>query len=469
MQSSLKPLRSDGVDAALAAAAREAHRLEAVSYYNTLLEKEDLPEFSASLRDQMEKRGAVFGERLLCPFLRPHFCGREQLDLLRTAVRGVVGACNVVAPKIQASPELQDALGLSEEERKLCAVDPGYPGFSITSRLDSFMLGGKVRFVEYNAESPAGIGYNDVMQDAFLAMPVMKEFIEKFPCQPLYTSDRLLEALLDCWKKWGGIEKPVIGIVDYEGLPTRHEFEIFRRFFNSRGYQCLVADPRNLDYNGDALMYEGKKIDLVYRRLLTTEFLERYEAAKPTWEAYRDGKICMVNNFRAKYLHKKAIFAMITDPVHQEGMTPEQLFAVYTHVPWTRRVADCKTTDLEGRKIDLLDWIRKNRKELVMKPNDEYGGKGIFVGWELDENAWDNAIQESLQSFYLVQTKVEVAREHYPTWDAATNTVHWAEYSVDLDPFIFDCEVEGLLTRLSATALCNVTAGGGVVPTFVLD
>ncbi|MFN8609280.1 MAG: hypothetical protein U0931_17210 [Vulcanimicrobiota bacterium] len=467
MPTSMKPIRSDGVDAALAAAAREAHRLEAVSYYNSLLEREDLAEFAQELQTHMHSRGAVFGERLMCPFLRPHFCGREQLDLLNSAVRGVVGACNVLAPRIQSQPELQDALGLSEEERRLCAVDPGYPEFSVTSRLDSFMLGGKVRFVEYNADSPAGIGYNDVMQDVFLSTSVMKEFIREFPCKPLYTSETLLNSLLDCYKTWGGTDKPCIGIVDYEGLPTRHEFEIFRRFFNSRGYQCVVADPRKLDYNGERLAFEGQTINLVYRRLLTTEFLERYEVAKPVWEAYRDRKICMVNNFRAKYLHKKAIFALITDPVYQDGMTPEQLFAVYTHVPWTRRVADVRTTDVEGRSIQLLDWIRKNRRQLVMKPNDEYGGKGIFVGWEMNDDDWDKAIQTSLESFYLVQNKVEVSREVYPTWDG--KTVHWAEYSVDLDPFIFKGEVEGLLTRLSATALCNVTAGGGVVPTFVLD
>ncbi|MBS2040690.1 hypothetical protein JST97_37230 [bacterium] len=467
MPTSMKPIRSDGVDAALAAAAREAHRLEAVSYYNSLLEREDLAEFAQELQSHMHSRGAVFGERLMCPFLRPHFCGREQLDLLNSAVRGVVGACNVLAPRIQAQPELQDALGLSEDERRLCAVDPGYPEFSVTSRLDSFMLGGKVRFVEYNAESPAGIGYNDVMQDVFLSTSVMKEFIREFPCKPLYTSETLLNSLLDCYKTWGGTDKPCIGIVDYEGLPTRHEFEIFRRFFNSRGYQCVVADPRKLDYNGERLAFEGQTINLVYRRLLTTEFLERYDVAKPVWEAYRDRKICMVNNFRAKYLHKKAIFALITDPVYQDGMTPEQLFAVYTHVPWTRRVADVRTTDVEGRNIELLDWVRKNRRQLVMKPNDEYGGKGIFVGWEMNDDDWDKAIQTSLESFYLVQNKVEVSREVYPTWDG--KTVHWAEYSVDLDPFIFKGEVEGLLTRLSATALCNVTAGGGVVPTFVLD
>jgi hypothetical protein len=40
---------------------------------------------------------------------------------------------------------------------------------------------------------------------------------------------------------------------------------------------------------------------------------------------------------------------------------------------------------------------------------------------------------------------------------------------VDLDPYLFRGELGGILTRLSATSLCNVTAGGGSVPTFVAE
>ncbi|MBI3924354.1 MAG: hypothetical protein HY319_02320 [Armatimonadetes bacterium] len=465
----LDSLRADGVDAALAAAAREPDRLEAVSFYNTLLEKTELAEFATGLREDMHARGAIFGERLLCPFLRPHFVGREQLDLLRTAVRGVVGACNVLAPRIISTPELQEFLGLTEDERRLAAVDPGYPQLSVSSRLDSFMLGGKLRFVEYNAECPAGIGYNDVMMTAFISSPLMKEFVKHYPCQPMYTSDSLLRYLIEAYITWGGScpPNPTIGIIDYEGLPTRHEFEILRRFFESRGFGCLVADPRQLEYKNNKLSYKGKVINLVYRRLLTNEFLERFEVAKPVWEAYRNRDICMVNSFRSKYLHKKAIFALLTDPRYQDGMSPEQLYAIYTHVPWTRKVGDTRTTDPNQNPVNLLEFARKEQQQLVLKPNDEYGGKGIFVGWELTQSEWENALQTAMKSYYLLQTRVEVSREHYPTWDG--EKLEWGEYTVDLDPFVFDADVKGVLTRLSATALCNVTAGGGVVPTFILD
>ena len=465
----LTKLQKDGIDAALAAAASEGSRLEAISFYNTILEKTDLKEFAQSLQADLRENKVLFGDRLLCPFLRPNFVGREQLNLLASAVRGVVGAMNVLAPRIVEEPELQDFLGMTEQERMLAAVDPGYSDMSVTSRLDSFLLGGKVRFVEYNAEVPAGIGYNDRMSEAFLRTEVMQEFSKFYPSSPLFTSEALLNALIDTYRRWGGKDDPVIGTVDYDNLPTAPEFEILKEFFTSRGYKTVISDPRKLEVRKGDLYAGDQKINLVYRRLLTNELLEKFDEAKAVFEAYEAGTICAVNTFRSKYLHKKAIFALITDPKYQDGMTEEQLFAVYTHVPWTRKVEDTKTTDPEGHPIELLYFIRQNRRDLVMKPNDEYGGKGIFVGWELDDREWDNAIQTALSAYYLVQTRVEVARDSYPSWNQEDEAIQWGEYTVDLDPFVFFGEIEGLLTRLSATALCNVTAGGGGVPTFVLD
>ncbi|HXE71647.1 MAG TPA: hypothetical protein VNO81_03220 [Candidatus Nitrosotenuis sp.] len=454
------------VDLTLAAAASGQRRHRAIAYWHALLERHDVPAYAQWLQEALRGMGALFGERLICPFLRPHFVTRQQLELLRAAVRDVVGAMQVLGPVIAQSPELQERLGLTDEERRLCSVDPGYPELSVTSRLDSFLIGGRLHFVEYNAECPAGIGYGDIMMDTFLRSEVMQEFIEEFPCRPMFCSDRLLGALLETYRRWGGNGKPVIGIVDYEGLPTRYEFEIFKRFFASRGYECVVSDPRALEFDGQNLRLGDTRINLVYRRLLTNEYLERFDQALAVWEAYRAGKICLINNFRAKFLHKKAIFSLLTDSRFQQGFTPQQLEGVRRHVPWTRKVEDVRSTDKDGNDIELLAYIRKFRKHLVMKPNDEYGGKGIFVGWERTDSQWEEDIQKALQSFYVVQWRVDVGREHYPVWDG--QKVSWGEYTVDLDPYVFGTDVAGLLTRLAASSLCNVTAGGGVVPCFVL-
>jgi hypothetical protein len=66
----------------------------------------------------------------------------------------------------------------------------------------------------------------------------------------------------------------------------------------------------------------------------------------------------------------------------------------------------------------------------------------------------------------VVQDKVELRREAFP--ELGPEGLRTRELIVDLDPFLFQGEVEGFLTRLSGTSLANVTSGGGQVPAFLV-
>ncbi len=449
------------------AAASEARRLEAVRRYDSLLNQSGPLAFAEDLQQELRSRCVLFGERLVCPFLRPGLITREHFELLDRAVGGVVGAMQALVPAILASEDLKAFLGFSEGERRLLEIDPGYPEVSVSSRLDSFLGGGTCRFVEYNAECPAGIGYGDIMLETFLQSRVMRRFVEEHPVRAPFCRERLLQALLESYSRWGGREEPVLAVIDYDGLPTRHEFGILQRFFQSRGLRALVADPRKLEYRGGFLRHEGQPIHLVYRRLLTNEYLERDVECRPVFEAYRDRRVCLVNSFRSKLLHKKAIFALLTDPEFRPLLSASQQQAVQAHVPWTRRVGDFRTTGPQGEPVELLEHIRRNREELVLKPNDLYGGEGIHVGWERTDQEWEADIQQALKEDVVVQQRVGIVRETYPIFDG--RQVDWARFTVDMDPFVFAGRAEGLMTRLAASSLCNVTAGGGVVPCFILD
>jgi uncharacterized circularly permuted ATP-grasp superfamily protein len=135
-------------------------------------------------------------------------------------------------------------------------------------------------------------------------------------------------------------------------------------------------------------------------------------------------------------------------------------------VPWTRRVEDAKTT-YNGRETDLLGFIRERRDTLVLKPNDDYGGHGIFIGWESDSSAWDRAIEEALKADYLAQERVTTSREVFPYVDESG--VNMIEQLLDLDPLLFFGKVSGAFTRLSSSSLANVTSGAGMVPTMIVD
>jgi uncharacterized circularly permuted ATP-grasp superfamily protein len=156
----------------------------------------------------------------------------------------------------------------------------------------------------------------------------------------------------------------------------------------------------------------------------------------------------------------------LSDENNARLFSREQLAAIAAHIPWTRTVAERRTTH-EGREVDLVPFIQRNRRRLVLKPNDEYGGKGIVLGWEVDDAAWEDAIRTALAEPYIVQEKIALPSEPYPSLVDGSVTI--VDRLLDTAPFVsYGRYIEGCMTRLSTVALLNVTAGGGsTVPVFV--
>jgi uncharacterized circularly permuted ATP-grasp superfamily protein len=105
---------------------------------------------------------------------------------------------------------------------------------------------------------------------------------------------------------------------------------------------------------------------------------------------------------------------------------------------------------------------------LVLKPNDAYGGRGVVVGSEVDQAAWEAAVGRALDEPSVVQEAVEVPTEMFPM--VVDGRVEYQAQSVDLDPFTFHGRAAGAVCRISGAGLQNVTAGNAsFVPTYVVD
>jgi hypothetical protein len=438
----------------------------AVADYHQILSDEPAlaQEMEEKLFERMRDAKLTFGGRMLCPFARPNLISPVVYEEIRGVCRGIFGAIEKVERTL--GRDLWDRVDVTPEERELVAIDAGYARSSPMSRLDSFLTPSSYQFVELNAESPAGIAYADELAQLFLSLPVVKRFEQRWKLRRFRSRERVLETLLNCYRESGGqAAKPCIAIVDYEDVPTRTEHHLFREFFEAHGHPSLVCDPRHLEYEGGRLRHQGQVIDIVYKRLLVNEFLEKVSELQALLQAAKDRAVVLVNPFKCKPIHKKAIFAVLTDDELQHLFTDAERAAIAAHVPWTRRVSEGHTLR-GGQRIDLPEFIRKNRETLVMKPNDEYGGKGVFIGWETSEAEWEQALHTALSSSYVVQGKVELARQPFPQ---LTPKLEVRDLVVDLDPFVFEGEVEGFLTRLSGSSLANVTSGAGQVPAFLVE
>src|SRR2546430_2006364 len=445
---------------------------EAVAHYHELLNDQELAQTSLAMLDAgLERAKLIFGGRRLSPYLRPHFVDEADFAQAVRVCETVWSAIEKVKDAAVDDTSLLEELGLSEIERDLVRIDPGYRTVSPTARLDSFLTEQAYSFVELNGESPAGIAYADAAFEIFAELPIMKRFAQSYDLRRFEGRPLMLQVLLECYEEFLGRKPdrpPTIAIVDLKGMPTQKEFELFREYFESRGFPAVIASPEELEFSNGRLCAGDFKIDIVYKRLLVNEYLPIMRDHSALLDAYRARAICMVNSFRSKVIHKKALFAVLTDACYASLFSPDERTMIAGHVPWTRRVRAGKS-DYFGEEIDLLEFVGEKRERLVLKPNDDYGGHGIYIGWNTDEIGWDEAIHNALANGdYLVQERVPTAREVFPEL-TPEGTINFAEQLVDLDPLLFNGKVGSAFTRLSSSELANVSSGGGMVPTFLIS
>src|SRR5207244_12091638 len=84
-----------------------------------------------------------------------------------------------------------------------------------------------------------------------------------------------------------------------------------------------------------------------------------------------------------------------------------------------------------GKVVDLADFVIGNRQRLVLKPNDEYGGKGVVLGWTIDQHEWEQSFLAALGSSYVVQERVSVPRYPFPV---LLERMHFLDLAIDHHP-----------------------------------
>jgi hypothetical protein len=443
---------------------------DAIQRYLDLLTPQLAADTQARLDAVQQLRGLTFGDRPLCTVLRPRFLSPQQYHWLCGRVRLLLGAFAKAQAAALADAAFRRQFLLTPEEDTLALHDPGFASYSPTGRLDAFFVNEReLFFTEYNAETPAAAGYGEVLAEVFLALPVMREFLRTHRLIPVPTRPGVLHALLDSYRQFAGSsELPRIAILDWKEVPTYSEFVLFQQYFRSHGLECVIADPREVEYRGGKLYAGDFHISLIYKRVLISELLARGGLDHPVVRAVRDRAVCMVNPFRCKILYKKASFAVLSDERNAHLFSADDLDAIHAHIPWTRVVAERKTTHA-GQTIDLVPFVLHNKDRLVLKPNDDYGGRGIFLGWTVDEAAWEKAVQSALAEPYIVQERINLPSEPFPSF--VDGKLHVIDRMLDTAPFTwYGAYMDGCLTRISTAALLNVTAGGGsTVPTFVVE
>ena len=441
-----------------------------IADYNDILSRYEpqIGEINERVNAELERRRILYGGEVTRTFLRPSILTVEQFTKLERACNVLIRAVNTILNNIYdgSVEKMGLSLGIAPEELEITTLDPGYELLVAINRMDAFVEGDALTFLEFNCDSPAGIAYADEMAEILRKTPFFAEFEKRYAVRGFSGRAALLDAFVRIYRQWGGTDPMRIAIVDWKDVATSPEFDILQAYFEHNGVPCIVADPRDAAFDGSTLTFDGAPVNFVYKRVITGELLEKRDEVKPLLDAYRARAACFANSFRSRLADNKAIFSLLTDRALVDRFSREEREVASGTIPWTRRVADSRTF-VGDAEVDLLEYMHRHRQELVMKPNTDYGGRNVYIGAEVDSGEWDGVIEQALRGDWVVQRKVTIPEEPFPV--VTDEGLSFEPRKVNINPFALGGRYGGCVSRLSTESIINVRMGGGAVPLFVVE
>lgn len=417
-------------------------------------------------RGLIRESSAWYGGEPVKFIYQPFFYDAEDIAFMERLSGTMTGILKKVIDRYRRDADFRAQFGFSKEMESLILHDPGYGVDFPMARYDIFYHysdadagNGAFQFCELNGDGSSSMNESRALYEAFQETDALGALGREiaFTTQELF--DTWIDALIADYRQFAGNgakEDPRIAIVDFKGEGIESEFGEFVRRLELRGLPARIADPGELTYRDKGLYLDGEKIDIIYRRATTARIMARFCEARDLIKAYKDGAVCVIGGFVSQIIHHKMIFAVLCDGANAGLFSKAERRFIEAHVPRT----DVLTAENAHMYKDKPGgWI--------LKPFDQYGAHGIYVGRDMDGDAWRAAVDRCAASGgYLVQAYCRVPA--MPMLTIEDGKAYFEPYYYLIGLFQYNESFAGFYTR---TGRRNIIATHGgeacTVPNFV--
>lgn len=390
------------------------------------------------------------------------FFQEDQLKEFRQIIEIMVSIGRKVTHRFLKDPQYRKGFHFDAKTEELILIDPGYSIPVPVGRYDIFYNGdGGFKFCELNTDGSSAMNEDRVLGGLLSDSLIMKEMAEEWTIEPFELFRSLAVGLAEIYRKTRGMLPRTVAIVDFIDKGTTKEFEHFRRVFEQEGFHTLICDPRQMIYKEGRLIGkdvrsgEEAQIDLVYRRVVTSDFVDRMDHCPDFLQAYRDRAFLMLGSFRSQVMHSKLIFKMLSDPLTREILTEEENAFVNRHVPLTRELL----TEEDRREIIA------NKDRYILKPYNLYASQGIYVGHEHGSEEWARMITDLPLNQYIYQEYVHVDRT--PIVEFIDGRLEVNDFAHVIGLFLYNERFAGSYTRVGQKGIISGARAYYSAPVFL--
>ncbi len=359
---------------------------------------EDSERYAKDLRQltkKVAKSKAIYKGKPI-PFLyMPRFFDRADLDTFHQAVSHMMAICQKMIRLYKSVPDIRAYYDFDARLEALILKESPYACSVPMARFDIFYYGpGDFRFCELNTDGTSAMNEDRELARIFSDGMLVEKIGDAVNLNSFELFDTWVSEVINIYREARGTSKqPTIAIVDLFEKASAIEFEVFKERFEALGYPCLIADARALSYD-NGLYFEGKRIDIVYRRLVTKDMMERIDEVSALEKACLDDTTLIIGNIQSQIVHTKQFFKLLHDDLVRQYFNIEELAFIDKHVPLTESISFAKYK---------IDQLVSEKDQWIIKPLDFYASIGVYAGRDYEPDGWRKLLLDHIDKPYLLQ------------------------------------------------------------------
>ena len=359
------------------------------AYFQIIDELDGAVEDRRAAFEYMQNSTAIVHHQVVASSFVPRLFNRKSYEVMkRTAEMSHRVLCKVIE-RYRADEEYRKLFDFDERLVELILLPRDYDAVLPFARVDTFLNEEdyRIHFCEFNGDGSAGMNENREITNAVTNTEAFRVFAESHAVAGCDLFEPWVRTFLDIYDTYRfKVEHPRIAICDYLENGVVDEFHIFAEKFREAGVECVVADVRDLAFDGEVLTTpDGLPVHAIWRRSVTNDVLEFWDDSQALIDAVRARKVALIGAFSGHIVHDKQLFEVLFAPETQAFLTEEEIAFVEATVPMTAFLDE---------SVVNLDQIRANKDEWIVKPTDHYGADNVYAGCEVSQQEWERVIDE---------------------------------------------------------------------------
>lgn len=383
-----------------------------------------------------------------------------EVDLLRfeTITKDIFKIVNKSIDLYMENKMVREYYGFDKRLDELIRKEHDFSANVPMGRFDIFYnMNGEFKFCELNTDGTSAMNEDFVLSQIMAESKPMVELSEAYNVNSFELYHTWVKEVKAIYRESGGKkEKPFVAIVDFIDKASSIEFDEFKARFTRDDCVCDIVDPRKIEEVDGELYFNDKRIDVIYRRLVTKDLMDRYDEILPLIEGLKAGKTCVIGPIKSQIVHTKKFFEVLHNDEIRKLFTEEELAYIDEHIPYTKKLVKDKSYDTY---IDSKD-------KYIIKPTDYYASKGVYSGMDHSRAEWIKILDDAIASDYIIQEYCDTVPTDNVLFDE-DGGVTVKKFSNITGLFVYNEKFYGLYSRAGKNSIISGIHDGYTLPSFV--